>query len=170
MRPHLSVPTFLLVLLLVCPAMAGSQAPFPQGWEGWIAVTTPLTKIGAIPGCDADVSNLPPIYQETVATYCGVKRGGPGRVAVLVRPGSIDIYRARNGRFPDGPNLVLHLKDLKVLFVIAHEKGIPLYGIYTEDGRDIATEEGPLAPETCVSCHTGYKAFCVSGQCGRLIE
>ncbi len=150
--------------------LAGSQVPFPEGWEKWTPVKTPLAKIGALPGCDADVSNLPPIYQETVATYCGVKPGGPGKVEVLVNPGALKAYKARNGGFPEGPNMVLHLKDMKVLFVIGHRNGKALYGVFTEDGKDITAAQGPLSQTTCINCHTGYRAFCVKGQCGKIIE
>lgn len=146
---------------------AASAVKFPAGWKSWTSVSTPLTKIGALPGCDADVSALPPIYQETVATYCAVKPGGPGKVAVLVNPAVLDAYKTRSGKLKDGSNLILHLKDMKVLFVTAHKEGSPVYGVFTEDGKDITAPNGPLSAQTCTACHTGYQAFCVNGQCGR---
>ena len=33
-------------------------------------------------------------------------------------------------------------------------------------GKDITAASGPLAAETCTTCHTGYQAFCKGGQCG----
>ena len=62
----------------------------------------------------------------------------------------------------------VHLKDLKVLFVTAIKGGQPAYGVFTEDGKDIAAGDpsSPLATKTCVTCHTGYQAFCINGQCG----
>ncbi|MBF0273957.1 MAG: hypothetical protein HQK84_01865 [Nitrospinae bacterium] len=146
-------------------AMAGDIA-FPADWKDWNSVSTTLTGIGALPGCDADVSSLPPIYQETVATYCAVKEGGPGAVAVLVNPADADAYKNRNGKFSDGPSMILHLKDMKILFVSGHAGGQAVYGVFTEDGKEITAPEGPLAASTCTNCHTGYTAFCLNGQCG----
>lgn len=152
------------------PASAGSEAAFPADWKKWESVSTTLTKIGALPGCDADVHTLPPIYQETVATYCNVKAGGPGKVKVLVNPSVKEGYKARAGKFKDGSNLILHLVDMKVLFVTGHSGGKPAYGVFTEDGKDIAAATGPLAVETCRTCHTGYASFCAGGQCGTLAK
>lgn len=157
-------------LIGAATAHAASEAAFPADWQKWNSVTTTLTKIGALPGCDADVSTLPQIYQETVATYCNVRQGGPGAVAVLVNPAVKSIYENRVGKFPDGPTMILHLKDMKVLFVTSHKAGNAQYGVYTEDGKDISADAGPLNPETCKTCHTGYTAFCVDGQCGKVTK
>lgn len=151
-------------------AQAQSQAKFPVGWEKWKKPKTPLSSIGALPGCEADVSSLPQIYQEAVATYCSVKKGGPGKVAILVKPSAMKSFKQRKGKFKDGPNLILHLKELKVLFVLAHKNGKPIYGVFQENGTDIAAKKGILATKTCVTCHTGYKSFCINGQCGRQIK
>lgn len=151
----------------VSPSWAGAQAPFPADWQNWTSVNTTLTDIGALPGCDANVSALPPIYQKTVETYCNVKPGGPGKVAVLINPAALKSYESRDGKMPDGANMILHLKDIKVLFVTGHAAGKPSYGVYKEDGKDITAASGALAADTCVSCHTGYQAYCKNGQCGR---
>ena len=127
---------------------------------------TTLTHIGALPDCSADVSKLPPIYQKTVETYCSVKPGGPGKVGVLVKPSVAKEYAARSGQYPDSSNLILHLKDMKVLFVTGYKNGSPAYGVFTEAGKDITAASGPLAAQTCTTCHTGYQAFCKVGQCG----
>jgi len=168
---HISIYVFLFVFcglfIGTSQVQAQSEVKFPKGWEKWSKPSTPLTGIGALPGCDADVSKLPAIYRETVSTYCGVKAGGPGKVEILVKPKALKTFRSRNGKFTDGANMVLHLIDLKVLFVSGHKKGKPVYGVFLEDGKDIAAKEGPLALSTCTTCHTGYKSFCVNGQCGR---
>lgn len=147
---------------------AASDASFPSDWQKWTSVSTTLTGIGALPDCNADVSTLPPIYQETVATYCGVRQGGPGKVAILVNPAVMDAYKARNGKFNDGTNMILHLKDMKVLFVTGYKGGSVVYGVFSEDGKDMTAKDGPLAASTCKNCHTGYAAFCVNGQCGKI--
>jgi len=67
----------------VASANAASEVQFPENWQKWDSVSTTLTKIGTLPGCDANVDTLPPIYQETVATYCSLRQGGPGKVAIL---------------------------------------------------------------------------------------
>ena len=160
------VLTAVGLLALAVNAFAASNTPFPSDWQSWASVNTTLTGIGALPDCSADVSKLPPIYQKTVETYCSVKPGGPGKVGVLVKPAVAGNYAARDGKFADGSNMILHLKDMKVLFVTGHKGGSPVYGVFTEDGKDITAASGPLAADTCTSCHTGYQAFCKGGQCG----
>ncbi len=153
-------------LALATAAFAGSATPFPADWKSWTPMNTTLTGIGALPDCSADVSKLPPIYQKTVETYCAVKPGGPGKVGILVKPSVSADYAARSGKFADGSNMILHLKDMKVLLVSGHKNGAAVYGAFTEDGKDITAASGPLAAETCTTCHTGYQAFCKGGQCG----
>jgi len=171
MKRLLSITVFLFAFMaLPYISNAGSGIGFPQGWEKWTPVNTTLVQIGALPGCDADVKTLPPIYQETVATYCSVRAGGPGKVGVLVNPSALPVYGARSGKFGDGANAILHLKEMKVLFVTGHKGGEAVYGIYSEDGKDISAPEGPLSTQTCVACHTGYQAFCIKGQCGKVIK
>ena len=160
--------TVLLILLFSTSlAHAASETPFPADWKSWQAASTPLTAIGALPGCSADVSSLPPIYQETVETYCSVRPEGPGAVAVLVKASAFDTFKARKGAYPDGSNLILHLKDMGILFVTGHKGGKAVYGVFKEDGTDItdAKPEGILSANTCRVCHSGYEAFCVQGQC-----
>ncbi len=159
---------YRLIPALVLLFLAGQShaATLPGDWAKWNSVSTPLTAIGALPGCDANVSKLPQIYQETVKVYCGVKPGGPGKVAILVRPEAMKAFSARDGKFPDGANLILHLKDMKALFVTTYVDGKPTYNVFTEDGKEATAASGPLAAATCVTCHTGYQAFCKNGQCG----
>lgn len=142
---------------------------FPKDYKSWTSATTPLSKIGALPGCDADVSTLPAIYRETVKKYCSIKPGGPGKVAILVKPSVTANYKSRSasGKFPDGSNMILHLKDLKVLFVTAHKDNQPEYAVFKEDGTEITKPSGNLSAQACITCHTGYQAFCVNGQCGQ---
>lgn len=156
----------VLLIALTLSAFAGSEAAYPVHWKSYESVKTPLAAIGALPDCNADVSSLPAIYQETVATYCAVKPGGPGAVEILVSKSAKEPYAKRNGKFPDGATMILHLKDLKVLFVTTYKGNKPLYSIYTEDGQDAAGKPGSgLNPNDCRKCHTGYGAFCVNGQC-----
>jgi hypothetical protein len=143
-----------------------ANADAPIDWQKWTSINTTLTGIGTLPDCTAEVSKLPPIYQETVKTYCGVRPGGPGKVAVLVRPEAMKAYTARDGKFPDGANMILHLKDMKALFVTSYKGGKPSYSVWTEDGKEATGSTGPLAAATCNTCHTGYQAFCKDGQCG----
>lgn len=164
----LSLSLLLALILGLSFADAKAEAdPFPGDWAKWSKPSTPLTALGALPGCDADVKALPPIYQETVATYCNVRPGGPGKVEVLVNPSSAATYKSRKGNYADGSNLALHLIDMKILFVTSHKDGKPIYNVYTEDGKNITADKGPLSPATCQNCHSGYTAFCVSGQCGK---
>jgi hypothetical protein len=125
----------------------------------------PMAKLGSLPGCDADVSPLPPIYQQTVATYCGVRPGGPGAVAVLVSAQALPAYKERTGKFPDGSQTALHLIDMGVLMVTTNEGGRPVYQVFSEDGKDITAAAGPLAATTCSACHADAEA-CINGQCG----
>ncbi len=147
---------------------AGSETAFPASWKTFTSVNTPLMKAGgALPGCDADVSTLPKVYQETVATYCAVKDGGPGAVEILVSPSALETYKVRDGKFKDGDTLILHLKELQVLFVTSYQGAKPLYGVYDESGKDVSSAEGSgLHPNDCRTCHTGYEAFGINGQMG----
>jgi len=162
----------LLVISVICAlsvsAYAASEAAFPAKWKEFISVKTPLMEAGgALPGCDADVSSLPKVYQETVATYCAVKDGGPGAVEILVSSSALDTYKSRTGKFSDGDEMILHLKDLKVLFVTSYKSGKPVYSVYDESGKDVSSAAGSgLNPVDCRTCHTGYDAFGVNGQMG----
>ncbi len=128
----------ILLVAMATFVFASSEAAFPADWKKFESVTTPLSTIGALPDCNADVSSLPAIYQETVAMYCAVKPGGPGAVAILVNAIGKDSFVKRDGNYPDGASMILHLKDLKVLFVTTYNANKPLYSIYTEDGQDAA--------------------------------
>jgi len=160
--------TLVFSLFVMSSAQAAGETPFPADWKSWRSVTTTLTTIGALPGCDADVSSFPPIYQETVETYCAVRPQGPGAVGVLVKPNVMDSYKSRDGKMADGSTMVLHLKDLKLLFVTGYKGGKPVYGVYKEDGSDATAADGILSANTCRVCHSGYQAFCSNGQCGAL--
>lgn len=143
---------------------------FPKEWKTWKSTDTTLTKIGALPDCDADVDSLPEIYQETVFTYCEVKEGGPGKVGVLVNKTHQEAFSKRSGTYKDGAAFILHLKDLKVLFTTGYKDNAPVYKVFTEDGKDITAKSGPLAANTCITCHTGYRNFCKNGQCGAIAK
>ena len=162
---------FVLLSITFSSHVFAKDSVFPKDYKSWKKVATPLNSIGALPGCDADVSKLPPIYQQTVKTYCGVKPGGPGKASVYVKKDAVSEYESnkKEKKFKDGTNMVLHLEELKVLFVTYHKAGKPNYKVYTEGGKDITKSDGgPLSASTCVTCHTGYQAFCKNGQCGQV--
>jgi hypothetical protein len=162
----------LLLAIATIYAIAGSEATFPSDWKSYKEIKTPLSTVGgALPDCSADVQALPRIYQETVATYCNIKPGGPGKAVVLVKPSNIDTYKKRDGSYKDGEMILFHLKDIKAFFVTEYKDGKPLYGVYTESGQDIAGKSGSgLHPQDCRMCHTGYEAWCVNGQCGKVVK
>ncbi|KZY28031.1 MULTISPECIES: hypothetical protein [unclassified Oleiphilus] len=162
------IALFVTILMLFSSqGFAGGDAPYPADWRSWTSVSTPLTSIGALPGCDADVSSLPPIYQGTVETYCGVRPEGPGAVSVLVEPSKTESYKTKDGKMADGASMILHLKELGILLVTGHKSGDAVYSVFKEDGTDITAADpaSPLSVETCSTCHSGYEAFCVKGQC-----
>ncbi len=160
----------LLAASLVAFSTGAAAFDFPADWQQWKPVNTALTGIGALPGCEADVSSLPPIYQETVATYCALREGGPGKVNVLVKSDSVETYKTRNGQFADGPQLALHLIDLKAIMFTGYSGGVPVYRTYGEDGKNLTGAMPALSEETCLVCHTGYEAFCINGQCGTVSQ
>lgn len=167
MKKHLLISLFAFSAALAASFAAAESSPLPTDWKTWTKANTPLVKVGAIPDCNADVSSLPPIYQETVATYCSVKPGGPGKVSVLVRPSMFEAYKKRQGGYADGINLLLHLEDMQLFFATEYKNGSPSYAVFKESGEAVKVDAGhPLSPETCLECHTGYSAYCVSGQCG----
>jgi len=153
-----------IVTISVTYMFGASEASFPANWNSFAKMNTPLASIGALPDCNADVSTLPAIYQETVAVYCAVKSDGPGAVEILASDAAS--FKARSGTYKDGTFYILHLKDLKLLFVTEWKGNKPLYGIYLENGTDASNALGSgLNPQDCRSCHTAYKAFCLNGQC-----
>lgn len=161
---RITTSTLTLSFILLVPfAQAGT---LPDGWRDWTAVDTTLGRIGALPGCDADVSSLPSIYQRTVGLYCGVRPEGPGRVRVLVSDAALPAYHFRNGDFPDGAQTALHLSDLGILMVTTYADGTPVYQVFKEDAEEITTDEGPLSAGVCAECHTD--ASCIKGQCGAI--
>jgi hypothetical protein len=155
-----------IAVFWIAASVGYAAETLPADWKSWTSMTTPLATIGALPGCSADVSKLPPIYQKTVQTYCNVKPEGPGKVDILVKPDAVDTYKARTGKFKDGPTMILHLKDLKALFLTSYKNGAPVYSVHKEDGTDITAPSGAMSSAACVECHTGYAAFCTNGQCG----
>jgi hypothetical protein len=143
---------------------AANEGAFPSDWNSFQKIGTTLTKVGgSLPGCDADVSGLPPIYQETISTYCAIKDGGPGKVSTLSKlPRNFEkgIHTAEDVN-------ILHLEDLKVLFVTTYVNGDPEYSTWGEDGTDMSELGAPgLAPNDCRMCHTGYEAYSNHGQVG----
>lgn len=159
--------SFFTLSILSINCFAESEITYPADWQSWNSVSTALTSIGALPDCNADVSTLPPIYQETVETYCAVRPEGPGAVAILVKPDELGSFNSKDGKMNDGPTMILHLKDMKLLFVTGYKSGEASYGVFKEDGTDItaADASSPLSPSACRTCHTGYEAFCTNGQC-----
>lgn len=142
--------------------------PFPADWAKWNNMKTKLSALNALPSCDGEniaVSQFPQIYQKVVELYCGLKANGPGRVDVLVNPAAQQSYDARDGKMPDGTNMILRFDAVKLLLVTAHKGGKPSYAVFTEAGEKVVTT-GPLAVETCQTCHTGFQSFCKNGQCG----
>ncbi len=153
----------LLICLIALPAFA---AELPTDWRSWPVVDTPLTQQGGLPDCNAVTDMEPAIYREIATTYCSAQPGGPGKVRVLVRPSAMGAYQARQGNFPEGDNMILHLQDMKLLFVTRHTGQQPLYYVYTEDGKDVTGSRPNLNAEVCSSCHNGFNSYCRQGQCG----
>ena len=140
----------MIVGVLATTLFGASEVKFPADFKSYTGASTPLTHIGALPGCNANVSSLPKIYQETVSTYCAIKPGGPGKVDVLVKPSAMNSYKKRDGKFKDGDTLILWLKDIKAVFVTTYKGGKPYYGAFSEDGKDIAGAKGSgLNPNDC---------------------
>jgi hypothetical protein len=155
-----------LAIFLALFAFGANAAELPGDWKSWKSVKTPLAEVGAVPDCKADVSKLPAIYQKTVASYCNLRPQGPGKVQVLVKPDQLSAYKARNGGFKDGAAMALYFPEIKAMFLTSYKGGQPAYSVHQEDGKDITAASGALSSKTCVECHTGYAAFCKSGQCG----
>jgi len=165
----LFIKIFLLILFNFTTLYGISEVSYPVNWESFTKVNTPLSKIGMIPSCNADVSSLPDIYQETVSLYCAIKPEGPGEVEILVS--NLKSFKNRTGNNQDGTTFILHLKDLKLLFVTTWKNNKPLYGIYIEGGQDVSNSVASgLNPRDCRLCHTGYGAYCTNGQCGTLLK
>ena len=160
----------LFLLLIFITPFSYAEIQISSDYKDWTKVKTPLTQIGYIPSCEADISQLPEIYQETVYTYCDLKEDGPGRVEVLVKPELVEKYKTRSNDYPDGINFILRLLDMNVFLATGHNDGTPFYKVFTDDLKDITEEFGPLSPETCRACHTGYDGYCIQGQCAKSMD
>lgn len=146
---------------VISTAQAGSDAKFPKGWESW-----PVKSSGAIPSNKTAIAgNLPPIVQETFKTYNWTNDGKGTAYKVRVNPAQEGGYKARNGKFNDGPTAVLDLTDIKAILVTEHFLGEPVYGAFSYDGKDLSGAHGSLSPAACKKCHTGYGNACVTGVC-----
>ncbi|MEW5756332.1 MAG: hypothetical protein AB1810_08500 [Pseudomonadota bacterium] len=144
-------------------AMAASDAAFPKGWKDW-----PIKHTGAIPGSSTPIpSGVPVIVQETVKTYNWVQDGKGSKYNVRVNPAQDGPYKARSGKFGDGPTAVLELTDIKAILVTEHLLGEPVYGAYTYEGKDISDAHASLKPQVCKTCHSGYGEACVVGVCSK---
>jgi len=158
----------VVIIAFSSASVYADDVPFPADWAKWNKQKTKLSALNALPSCDGEnaaVAQFPQIYQKVVETYCGLKANGPGRVDILVNPAAQKNYDARDGKMPDGVNMVLRFDAVKLLLVTAHQGGKPIYAVFTEAGEKVVTQ-GPLAVETCQACHTGYQSFCKNGQCG----
>lgn len=163
----------IMLLIVMITAFSSSTVlaedmTFPSDWKNWTQMETRLSSVSALPSCEADVALLPQIYQQVVETYCTLKLGGPGKVDVLVNPAVVKNYKARDGKFPDGVNMILRFRGVKLLLITAHQGGKPVYAVFNEDGKNVTQANGPLSVETCRNCHTGYQSYCINGQCGNI--
>ncbi|MDH4215958.1 MAG: hypothetical protein OEV26_00740 [Gallionella sp.] len=169
MKKLLLLLASVVTIVFSSASVYAEDVPFPADWAKWNKMKTKLSALNALPSCDGEnaaVSQFPQIYQKVVETYCGLKANGPGRVDILVNPAAQKNYDARDGKMPEGVNMVLRFDAVKLLLVTAHKGGKPMYAVFTEAGERVVTK-GPLSVDTCENCHTGYQAFCVNGQCGR---
>jgi len=171
--------TGLIAAGLVSFAAASSEASYPFDWKKYTQVKTPLVKEkGAIGGCEEDIKSLPEHYKELFSTYCGVTPEGLGKIEVLVKPSTLPVYEAFTGDFDSNDSMVMHLKDLKLLFVTEYEKlpkrrfgkrkfnSKPLYGIYDEEGNEMAGAPGSgINPGDCRKCHSSSG---INGQMGKI--
>jgi len=157
----------LFIIAVIYTKNVQAEEPFSD----WHRINTTLSKIGIVPGCEASVDSLPPIYQEMVLTYCNVKIGGPGKVEILINPLVIDAYKARKGDFPDGDNFSLHFVELNIHFVTYYKNGKPYYKVLNKNGLNITSKDSTsiFSNKTCVSCHTGFTSYCKNGQCGQVL-
>lgn len=153
----------LLFIFISISLYAQNESSFPKEWRSYEASNRLSTTLKSIPKCDADISNLAPIYQEMIYTYC---EKGNGDVSIFTTPNAREAFISRDGVYPDGAQLVLHLKKMKTLFVTTYKDNKPFYSIYKENGSEISSPTGTgFNPNDCRSCHTGYSAFCLNGQC-----
>jgi hypothetical protein len=156
-----------ILLLLVLPLLlfAGRVAEYPIDWKSFEKVDTELNKIGVLPNCKADISKYTPIIRDTIKTYCGVHENGPGRVEILVN--NVTEFSNKNAEYSEDTKFILHLIDMKLLFVTSYEHGKINYGVYTEEGKMVkGKRKSGLNPRDCKSCHNLYKDYCYYGQCG----
>ncbi len=120
----------LVSLLAATIIQAGvlPQADFPPGWSNW-----PVVKEGRIPAKGEPLNDLPPIVRETFKTYEWINDGQGSAYAIRFNPDKQD-----GKDYGSGPTAVFHIKELGVLLVTGHLRGVAsVYGVYTDNGKDI---------------------------------
>lgn len=121
-----------------------------------------------VPDCGVNVLPIggDDILQATVDIYCGLK---PGEYRSWVNPKVMDIYNKKGASYPDGQTAVLEFPKAGIAFTTDHKGGKGVYdAISLKDGKSIASKEAkhPLNPQTCATCHLGFKGVCVGEVCG----
>lgn len=137
-----------------------AEATMPMYWDKW---DKGVAK-GFVPPCGTNVLPLggDDILQATVDTYCGVK---PGKYQSYINPAAMKVYKAKGNKYPDGKTGVLEFKEIGVAFTTDHKGGVPIYDVVSlKDGKSVASKDKghPLNPETCATCHIGFKGVCSS--------
>jgi hypothetical protein len=150
---------FVMVFTASMPAEAAEMY-----WAKWAKGKAELI----VPDCGVNVLPLggDDILQATVDIYCGLK---PGSYRSWINPKVMDIYNKKGANYPDGQTGVLEFPDTGIAFTTDHKGGKGVYdAISLKDGKSIASKEPkhPLNPQTCATCHLGFKGVCVGEVCG----
>lgn len=145
------------------PASAVADAPGSY-WDKWPAGKAK----GPMPECGVNVLPLggDDILQATVDTYCKLK---PGAYESYISPTAKADYDKRAKKYADGKGGILVFKAIGAGFTTDFAGGKIVYDVIgLKDGKSIASKDKghPLNPETCATCHAGFKGACEGGFCG----
>lgn len=153
--------TAVFSLLLAGSMTAGAADMYWAKWNKGLAELI-------VPDCGVNVLPIggDDILQATVDIYCGLK---PGAYRSWINPAAMDVYKKKGTNYPDGQTAVLEFPDAKIAFTTDHKGGKGVYDVISlKDGKSIASKEAkhPLNPQTCATCHLGFKGVCKGEVCG----
>ena len=165
-RKGIALGVALTALLAASASQAGGypKAHYPPHWQSW-----PVLKQGRIPPKGADLpADLPAIVRQTFKTYSWINEGRGSSYTIRIDPDKKGTHD-----YGTGPTAVFHIHKIGVLLVTGHLRGISVYGVYTDSGKDISGSHPSLRVRVCRGCHASHgqhtsgRFGCTKGICSQ---
>ena len=139
---------------------AASLASYPEDWREW-----PVIKVGKVYPADTRLPEDASLFlQESVYSYTWINNGQGSPLVIRVHPDKVEQYKT-HGPYSDGVTVVAVAELGNIIWVTEHISGVPIYGSYDLNGKDVSSEHPSLDPTFCHNCHNTYKDACMNGTC-----